>query len=450
MLFLMASPLCAQVLTVRNIAVQGNKKTKTAVILREVHMLKGDTISEPRLTKQLQLIKENVVNTNLFLEVEVTPLSDPEGYLDLLIWVKERWYMSILPMLALGDRSFNEWWYERGRDLSRLTYGLNVNHFNFSGNGDVLTANVHLGFTPYYQLAYSRPYIDKQKRLGFTARAFYASRKALPFKTWNDKLTFASSDHTLYQRVGGAIDFKYRDRINYYHTWTGGFSNTQISDTIALANPEYFGDSRTNQNLLYTGYEFRADFRDFRQYAERGHLFFSSVYHYVALKGRNQTNVNLNFHYFQPLGARFFWDSQLRGKASFPRTQSYFLVSGLGYGGNIARGYELYVIDGQFFALSRNTIKNKVMDRSFDISWLIRKKEFSSLPLKIYPNLYFDVAYVRNFQPQWSNSRLSNRTLLGGGVGLDIVTFYNVNIRAYYSVNQMKERNLFFTFGREF
>lgn len=450
LLLLLGGTASAQVLTIGNIEVQGNKRTKTSVILREIRFVPGDTLSSENLEKGLQRSQENLINTNLFLEVEIAQVTDPEGKVDLTVYVKERWYMSILPHVVLGDRSFNEWWYERGRDLSRITYGVNVNHFNVSGNGDILTVRAHVGFTPYYQLAYTRPYIDKEKRFGFSTRLFYTTRRSMPYRTWNDKLAFISSDSLMFQRYGGAFDFRYRRNHNYFHTWTTSFTQTRISDTVALANREYFGDNRTSQPLLYLGYEYRADFRDVRQYALKGHLFVASLGHFFAFKGKDQTNLSVQYQHFFPLGKRWFFDTQVRGKASFPTSQSYFLVSGLGYGGNLARGYELYVIDGQYYGLSRNTLKWKAFERSFDISWLLKKKQFSTLPIQVYPNIYSDYAYVKNFNPEWSNSRLSNQHLWGGGVGLDIVTFYNVNIRAYYSVNRRGEKNVFFTFGREF
>jgi outer membrane protein assembly factor BamA len=449
-LFVLLGSARAQVLTVGNIEVQGNRKTKTAVILREIVFKRGDTLSTEGFEKGLRHSQENLINTNLFLEAELAHVTDGTGKVDITVFVKERWYMSVLPHLVLGDRSFNEWWYERGRDLKRLTYGLNVNHFNFTGNGDVLTVRAHFGFTPYYQLAYTRPYIDKSKRLGFSTRLFYTTRRAMPYRTWNDKLSFISSDSLMFQRFGAAVDFRYRRNHNYFHTWTSSFTRTRISDTVALANREYFGDGRTSQPLLYVGYEFRSDFRDVRQYALKGNLFIAAVGHFFAFKGKDQTNIVAQYQHFFPLGNRLFFDTQVRGKVSFPSSQSYFLVSGLGYGGNLARGYELYVVDGQYFALNRNTLKWKVFERSFDISWLLKKKEFSTLPIQVFPNIYSDYAFVKNFNPEWSNSHLSNTHLWGGGVGLDIVTFYNVNIRTYYSINQMGERNVFFTFGREF
>lgn len=435
---------------VRSIRIEGNEVTKTSIIEREVVFREGEFVPADQLNEKLELTRSNLTNTNLFLEIILDHSVDSLHMLDISIFVKERWYWSVLPYVVLGDRSFNEWWYERGRDLRRLTYGVNLTQYNFTGNADIFTAGVYLGFTPHYYLGYSRPYIDRKKRFGVSGRAFYSSRRNLPYRTWNDKLAFISSDSLTFSRYGVSTEFRYRKNYNYFHTAFLGVSKSRISDTVVRANPEYFGEGKDEQTLVTMGYEYRMDFRDVRQYPLKGSFFTGSINHFFAAKGKDQTNLVLTAHRYFPLGERWFLETSIRGKASFPRKQSYFLVSGLGYGGNIARGYELYVIDGQYFALNRNTLKLKAFDRKFNVGWIIRKKEFSVVPVTVYPNIYLDYAYVRNFNPDRSNSRLSNDHLLGGGAGVDIVTFYNVNLRTYYSVNQMGERKFFFTIGREF
>lgn len=435
---------------VRSIVTEGNKVTRTGIIEREVVFREGDRIPANALREKLELTRSNLINTNLFLEVALDPIVDSTGMLDLFICVKERWYWGVLPYLALSDRSFNEWWYERGRDLRRLTYGVNVTQYNFTGNADIFYAGAYFGFAPHYQVGYSRPYIDRQKRFGVSARMYYTSRRNVAYRTWNDKLAFLDSENLALSRMGGSAEFRYRKDYNYFHTLFLGVSKSRIADTVVRANPEYFGEGKSEQLLVSLGYEYRADFRDVRQYPLKGTFFSGAVNHFFVQGGKDQSNLLLTASHYFPLSEKWFLEVGVRGKASFPKKQNYFLVSGLGYSGNVARGYELYVIDGQYFALNRNTLKFRAFQHKFDVGWIIRKKEFSIVPITVYPNVYLDYAYVKNFYPEKSNSRLGNDHLWGAGAGIDIVTFYNVNVRTYYSVNQMGEKKLFFTIGREF
>ena len=440
----------APVYQVGSIRIEGNRVTKTAIIRREVVFREGDFIHAELLEEKLANTRSNLINTHLFLDVSVGYTLDSLQQLDVAIVVKERWYWSVLPFLALSDRSFNEWWYEHNHDLRRLTYGVNLTQYNFTGNADIFQAGLHLGFAPYYQLGYSRPYIDKEKRFGVSARVFYTSRRNVAYRTWNDKLSFINSDRVALSRYGVSGEFRYRRNYNFFHTVFFGFSENTIADTISRANPAYFGNGETRQTLVNLGYEYRADFRDVRQYPLRGSFFTGTFSHFFTRHGKDQTHLSMTAGKYFALGGKWFLETGIRAKASFPREQPYFLVSGLGYGGNIARGYELYVIDGQYFILSNNTLKFKAFEHKFNIGWIIRRKEFSTVPVTVYPNVYLDYAYVRNFNPERSNSGLGNAHLVGGGGGLDVVSFYNLNLRVYYSLNRMGERKLFFTVGREF
>ena len=184
--------------------------TKTAIIEREVVFKTGDFIPADQLNEKLELTRSNIINTNLFLDISIAHTVDSLMQMDVTIYVKERWYWSVLPYLVLGDRSFNEWWYERGRDLRRLTYGLYLTQYNFTGNADIFSAGVYLGFAPQYYLGYSRPYIDRQKRFGVSGRVFYTSRRNLAYRTWNDKLAFLSSDSLSFSRFGATAEVRYR------------------------------------------------------------------------------------------------------------------------------------------------------------------------------------------------------------------------------------------------
>ena len=60
----------------------------------------------------------------------IMPLKSMDGYyVDVMVDVKERWYIFPLPIFELADRNFNEWW--KTRDFSRTNYGLSVVQNNF-------------------------------------------------------------------------------------------------------------------------------------------------------------------------------------------------------------------------------------------------------------------------------------------------------------------------------
>jgi hypothetical protein len=117
----------------------------------------------------------------------------------------------------------------------------------------------------------------------------------------------------------------------------------------------------------------------------------------------------------------------------------------LGYLTDFVRGYELYVIDGQRYGLLRNTLKYQLLNVRKQLNWM-PMKQFNTVPLALYLSLFGDLGYVGSTVAEQYNSRLANSWLFGGGVALDIATFYNVVGRISYSVNRQGQTGIFFNF----
>jgi outer membrane protein assembly factor BamA len=435
-------------LKIRKIEVSGNSKTKEEIILRELNFKLKDSLSATDIEKYIEKSKQNLINTNLFLTVNIL-YNSSDQFIDVYIALKERWYLVVLPEVLLADRSFNEWWYERNRDLTRLTYGINAKHFNLSGNNDQLKAKIMGGFIPYFELSYAKPYIDKRKRIGIRTGVFYSTQRTMAYRTWNDKLDFFVSEKRMRERKGAIFELRLRNALYHFHAINLGYTNTTLADTITRLNPNYFETNTNNQEVFSFTYDYRFDQRDNRQYPLKGRLLYTQLSNFYVKGGYNQTNIFGLYSLFQPLKKSLFWESSARVKFSNPKKQYYPLITGLGYSNNLVRGYELYVIDGQHYGLWKNTLKYELLKKEFNLKKFIKLSQFSTLPLAIYPNAYFDIGYIKNYYPIYSNSKLSNKLLKGGGFGLDLVTWYNSNVKMYYSINQMGERKFFFGISRD-
>src|SRR5436305_15215461 len=78
---------------VGDIYIEGNKKTKPYIITRELPFKSGDSIYLPELVKAFEISRQQLINTSLFIDV-VVALKSFRGYqVDILIQVKERWYV---------------------------------------------------------------------------------------------------------------------------------------------------------------------------------------------------------------------------------------------------------------------------------------------------------------------------------------------------------------------
>ena len=80
-------------ITIRSITIQGNNKTKNYIIQRELPYRIGSIVSADSLEAMNTLAQHQLVNTSLFNEVKVESIMVDSTTADVLIHVKERWYL---------------------------------------------------------------------------------------------------------------------------------------------------------------------------------------------------------------------------------------------------------------------------------------------------------------------------------------------------------------------
>jgi len=440
-------------LTIGNISVEGNYRTRTTIILREMALKPGDSLTEKELLNRLEIDRRKIVNTNLFISVEMQhfPDQDDNSLINIRIAVKERWYFLTLPVFQLADRNFNEWWYDRNRDIRRVTYGLYMSYRNLTGRADQLRLLAEFGFTPKYEISYSLPYIDKAQKTRVNIGISYTTNKTMPFRTWNDKLDYFNSENLNRERFYTYLNVTRRNQFYGFHSLDLRWNYLELSDTITRLNPNYLGGFKKSQNYFQLTYTYNYDRRDNVQYPLRG-------FNYGVQAGKlgllptdnlNQSYVYGWYRRYIPVGERWFFNTGIKARISAPIRQPYPQTLGLGYRLNLVRGYELYVIDGQHYALWENEFKYRLFDFKKTIPW-IPIRQFNTIPITVYLNSFTDLGYVRNYYPEFSNTRLGNQLLVGAGLGLDVVTFYNIIFRLNYTINALGERRFFFQVGRSF
>ncbi len=442
----------ANAVIVHEVKIVGNVRTKEKIIFREMSIKAGDTLQTENLLILLEADRKKIFNTNLFVIVKVTSQILDNQQVDITVEVKERLFFVVLPVFYLADRNFNEWWYERNHDIRRTIYGVYGKHSNLTGNNDQLKIRAEAGFIPNFELAYSTPYLDKTLQTTLLVGAFYGINKTMVFRTNKDKFEFAESEK------------RQRERLNFYAVIsrrTGFFQNQllqlsyqqiQIADTIARRNPNYFLNGRTKQKYFLLNYTYIFDRRDNRQYALKGYRvsFDATKSGLLPSDNINLFSLSASYNYYFKIRGKFYANYSLRGRVSFPEKQPFLQTQGLGYRNDLVRGYELYVIDGQSYGLLKTNAKYQLFDRVFDLKRFLKVKQFNTLPVAAYLNAFLDVGYARNNFPKLNNTILGNKELVGGGIGLDVVSWYNVVGRLNYSINGLAEKRLFLNLSREF
>ncbi|GAB3906910.1 hypothetical protein GCM10028803_40050 [Larkinella knui] len=432
---------------VRSVVLSGNHRTRDRIILRELEVKAGDTVQRQQLTEKLAWDQRKITNTNLFVTVDVLAKEVGPHQIDIQVNLKERWYVFVIPIFDLADRNFNEWWYERGRSFRRTIYGARLSYKNVTGNADKINAIFEFGFTRRTQVLYTLPYIDRAQKTGISVGASYQTNKEVAYRSALDKLVYFRSEDLMRDRFYTNVILTRRNQFYNFHRLELRYVRNSIADTIARLNPDYFLNGQTHQRYFLLSYQFTHDRRDAVAYPLRGHYFNLAANQYGVFASDNVRlfDVSASYTRYWALGARFYASNSGRGKLSWPDRQPYSNLRGLGYLTDFVRGYELYVIDGQRYGLLRNTLKYQLLNVRKQLSW-VPMKQFNTVPVAVYLSLFGDMGYVNSTLAQEYNSRLANSWLYGGGVALDVATFYNIVGRVSYSINRQGQTGIFFNF----
>jgi len=267
---------------ITNISVEGNKKTKERVVLREMDIGVGDTILTNQISEVLQRNRQYIFNTSLFqaVEINIKNWDTERRTLELEITLEEDWYIYPIPIFSLADRNFNVWIKEFGASLKRTSYGLRFYHFNTTGNRDQSKFLAQFGYEKRFELAYNRPNINKAQTMGWNNSLRYQSRKEIFYSTIDNKQAFISNDEEdQFEAFRFRTELTLRPKINKYHTMSFDFITRNVTDSITTyLNPDYYLGSDDNaQKYIRFNYKFVNDQRNFRTYPTSGSYYEGAI-----------------------------------------------------------------------------------------------------------------------------------------------------------------------------
>ncbi len=430
----------------------GNKKTKENIIRREMSIHEGDSYVRAGLDEIIIDDRRRIINTKLFLNVNLNIVELSGHKVDIIVRVSERWYFFPVPIFDLADRNFTEWWVNQKHDFSRVNYGLKLRHFNFRGRREILSMTAQFGYTKLFRLSYTFPYINRNQKIGLKIYGDYANNKNIAYKTIRHRLQFMDSEKILRERWRGGASLTYRPNFYSTHSFGIGFSSTTVADTVVYENANYFSGGDINQRYIALTYSFVWDFRDFVSYPLTG-AYLKIKANILGVGIFNDVNifsVNARYSRYFDLGKKFYFGTSLAGYLSTPSAQPYYNYTGVGKSPDFMRGFERYFIEGPVYVVNKNNLKWEMFATEVDISRLIKMKQFSKIPFAAYISLNFEHGYIQNYPAYIENTLFSNRYIYGTGIGLDIVTFYDLVMRWEYSFNIEGENALFFNLHAAF
>ncbi len=438
---------------ISKIYIDGNRTTKSTVILREISFAVQDTIEQRQLSERLKESELLLMNTGLFNRVSIYFHNwiATTNEVEIQITVAENWYLYPIPLFELADRNFSVWWVDQKRSLERTNIGVNFSHINFTGRADRLELVAKFGYTRNFSLKYEMPYFNPQQTLGLLMDVSFFQNKEINYATSDNKQMFYSEeDNFVYQRFKARAGLHFRPGLRQWHELELAYSQNQLSDVVATElNPDFFLSGADFQRFFSLTYTFTSDFRDRRFYALNGHFFSAELEKdgLGIMNSRNGFTLRLQYDKFWPLSKKWSVALLNRGKLSLNRgRQPYNDNRAVGFDQNSIRGYELYIIDGLDMAYLKSSLRFNLIDKTLTFGKLVPLEAFRYMPLKIYLAFNNDLGFV-NSPYGISENPFNNRLLWGGGLGLDFVLYNDKVFSLEYSCNHLFESGLFLHFN---
>lgn len=405
---------------------------------RELNFSAGQCFPVDSLQNILTIASQRLFNTQLFNHVIVDTLQ--RGGKNMVRGtVKERFPIFPKPNLEFADRNFNVWWTEQHHKLNRLNAGLTLLHNNVNGRRDILSIGAQVGYTQKFLLSYERPFIDARKQHGLGGSVQYLQNLELSYHTDSNKLRFIHFESRPALRLfEGALWYTYRPAFATRHQFKTSIQQYQIHDSIArLYNPEYLGAGRSSATVLSWEYRLEHNQVDNWNYPLTGSRFIGIAAYQQMIKGPGMPSLHLQYDYYGNPFPKWYYASVSRARIAFKQDVPYIFQRNMGYDYDVMRGYEYFVMDGRFFALSRINLKRTLIDRSIKLPI----KYFQVIPVRVYAKTFADVGYT--YRKDIGSQFLNNKFLYSYGIGLDIVTLYDIKIRLEYTINREGLKDLY-------
>jgi outer membrane protein assembly factor BamA len=414
----------------------------------------GDTLHVNSVTDRFERNEKLLMNTGLFnsVKLNIKNWDQDRQAIELQVTVVESWYIFPLPIFNLADRNLNVWWTEHNGSLKRVNYGLRFVYVNFTGNKDNLKLTLQGGYTRRVLLQYDRPYINRRKTLGLSGRYFFDHRREFAFATKGNKLEFfEDQDKINFRSLKAILSLHYRPRVEGFHELFFKFERNRVTEEVLDLNTRFF-NGKTSQRYIEIDYIFNRERRDSRFYPLKGNYltFEAQKFGLGIFNDLDKFYTSFAYAHYIPISDHFNIEMRVKGQVEWTGgDHPYFGLEALGFGEDFVRGYELYVMDGTDFLLSRNALRIKLFDRVFDLKRKMPIKNYRIFPVALWFTINADVGKSYNNLFGEGNP-LNNRWLFGKGIGLDLVLYDKYAFQMEYSINHLKESGIFLNVRSDF
>jgi hypothetical protein len=450
---------------ITGVEITGNKLTKPTIITRELDFRIGDSLAtfqkgkrgsfsdrnfypgdSSELKLRMNYSRENLINTKLFLTVDMGLKKIGVDKYILTIDVGERHYWWLFPVVKLNAPNFNEWL--RDIQWSDLSMGLFFSHNNLFGLSHQTSVIVFLGKSWAVALGYKIPWIGKGEKIGLTMTAGYSNLYTVEYASVDNKRQMLYAPNSQ-QDVKAAARLSLRPGLYNYGTIKLYGEYIMISDSMHKLDTNYLaGNKKTNTSLsLYADYYY--DSRNSHTYPLKGNMlrvFLDKQGLGLISKDVNYFYYGIDFHFYQTLSRKWYVAEMVKAENSAGENAPYYYQLNMTQNKDFIRGFDLYTLKGDQMYFCRNNLKFELIKPSVKkVKEGQEKNKFKALQYAFYANAFADAGYcVNKFTDV---NPYNNKLLLSWGLGIDFVTYYDLVIRFEYAFTSIGTNGFFFGFG---
>lgn len=429
---------------VEEILIEGNDKTKSQIIYRELSFKIGDSIPLSKVPFHIQQSKNNLLNTFLFNFVEIT-FKDTLNSYSVKIVVEERWYLWPEIVFKFQERNFTEWL--RNRNFSRIDYGTYLTLKNVRGLNETLKLLFQVGFNKSLGAFYEIPNLTKAQKNGLNFGFSYNTQNEVFLNLEDNLMVYEKLPNSPFIiNWNGYTEYIRRDGIYTKHALRIDWNSIVLANQINDFNPNYLSNNNSTQ-FLSLSYFFKLDRRDSRNYPLQGYYAdFRIAQHGLSVfkEPVDVTRMSANIRKFDKLSKKWYLSYGGYSDYYLQNDVDFFFQQGLGFS-RFVRGYEPYVIFGQQSHLIKTNLKYSLFGPIIKTIPKLKVKKFNKFFFAMYTNLYVDAGYVSPFKSATPQT-LNNQLLLGYGIGVDFVTYYDLVWRIEASRNLDKLTGIYIGF----
>ena len=408
------------VFVIDDILIVGNTDTKDFVIVREMSLQKGTRITQ----ELIEYDQERIYSLGLFNRVQLHIAPTSPGKANLIVEVRERWYIFPFPVIGIKDR-----------DWDKFYYGAGLLHSNFRGQNEKLFAVFIFGYDPSMSLSYRNPFLNID--------GSYILDTRIAYNKVRNRSVLASEGQNNFDERHFLFTASLGKRIGIKHTFwlTTGYEAVNISEP--KPGRTISPDGKDNYPILGLSYSY--DTRDLYEYPAYGTLAKASVSKYGLPSNKiDLVRYTADFRRYIPLGSNFVFTTRVFTDlmAAGP-TPSYHHVY-FGYTERI-RGHFKEIIEGENL-FGASTELHYPLFKPIYLKMDFLPEEFSVLKFGMVAAAFADAGTV------WFRHQpfALNNFAKGYGAGIHFILPYSWILRVDYAFNEVRRGEFILDLGSSF